>query len=47
MAMEMLATTLGLPNDPSLTWNQREDNGNFQKQFTTHKISYNLHKEIR
>ena len=25
MAMEMLATTLGLPNDPSLTWNQREE----------------------
>jgi arginine decarboxylase len=25
MAMEMLATTLGLPNDPSLTWDQREE----------------------
>jgi arginine decarboxylase len=25
MAMEMLATTLGLPNDPTLTWNQREE----------------------
>src|ERR1051325_2502186 len=25
MAMEMLATTMGLPNDPSLTWNQREE----------------------
>ena len=25
MAMEMLATTLGLPNDPSLTWNQRKE----------------------
>jgi arginine decarboxylase len=25
MAMEMLASTLGLPNDPSLTWNQREE----------------------
>jgi arginine decarboxylase len=25
MAMEMLATTLGLPNDASLTWNQREE----------------------
>jgi arginine decarboxylase len=25
MAMEMLATTLGLPNDPSLAWNQREE----------------------
>src|ERR1043165_8928381 len=25
MAMEMLATTLGLPNNPSLTWNQREE----------------------
>ena len=25
MAMEMLATTLGLSNDPSLTWNQREE----------------------
>jgi arginine decarboxylase len=25
MAMEMLATTLGLANDPSLTWNQREE----------------------
>jgi arginine decarboxylase len=25
MAMEMLATTLGLPNDPSLTWNQQEE----------------------
>jgi arginine decarboxylase len=25
MSMEMLATTLGLPNDPSLTWNQKEE----------------------
>lgn len=25
MAMEMLATTVGLPNDPSLTWDQREE----------------------
>jgi arginine decarboxylase len=25
MAMEMLATTIGLPNDPTLTWDQRED----------------------
>jgi arginine decarboxylase len=25
MAMEMLATTLGLPNDPSLTWNEKEE----------------------
>lgn len=25
MAMEMLATTLGLPDDPSLTWDQREE----------------------
>lgn len=25
MAMEMLATTLGLPNDPGLTWDQREE----------------------
>jgi arginine decarboxylase len=25
MAMEMLATTLGLPNDPTLTWDQREE----------------------
>src|SRR5678816_2003000 len=25
MAMEMLATTLGLPNDPILTWDQREE----------------------
>jgi arginine decarboxylase len=25
MAMEMLATTLGLPNDPSLAWDQREE----------------------
>jgi arginine decarboxylase len=25
MAMEMLATTLGLPNDPSLTWDQQEE----------------------
>src|SRR6478672_10057416 len=25
MSMEMLATTLGLPNDSSLTWNQREE----------------------
>ncbi|AIF84191.1 arginine decarboxylase [Candidatus Nitrososphaera evergladensis SR1] len=25
MAMEMLATTLGLPNDPSLTWDQKEE----------------------
>lgn len=25
MAMEMLATTLGLSNDPSLTWDQREE----------------------
>jgi arginine decarboxylase len=25
MAMEMLATTLGLLNDPSLTWNQQEE----------------------
>ncbi|AFU60008.1 pyruvoyl-dependent arginine decarboxylase [Candidatus Nitrososphaera gargensis Ga9.2] len=25
MAMEMLATTFGLPNDPSLTWNEREE----------------------
>ena len=25
MAMEMLATTLNLPNDPTLTWDQREE----------------------
>jgi arginine decarboxylase len=25
MAMEMLATTLGLPNDPTLTWDQRKE----------------------
>lgn len=25
MAMEMLSTTLGLPDDPSLAWNQREE----------------------
>lgn len=25
MAMEMLATTPGLLNDPSLTWNQQEE----------------------
>jgi arginine decarboxylase len=25
MAMEMLATTLGLPNDSSLTWNEKEE----------------------
>lgn len=25
MAMEMLATTLGLPNEPSLTWNEKEE----------------------
>ena len=25
LAMEMLATTLGLPNDPTLTWDQREE----------------------
>ncbi len=25
MAMEMLATTLGLANDPSLTWDQKEE----------------------
>jgi arginine decarboxylase len=25
MAIEMLATTLGLTNDPSLTWNQQEE----------------------
>ena len=23
--MEMLATTLGLPNDPSLAWNEKEE----------------------
>src|ERR671936_331040 len=25
MAMEMLATTLGLPNDPTLTWDEKEE----------------------
>jgi arginine decarboxylase len=25
MAMEMLATILGLPNDPSLTWSEKEE----------------------
>lgn len=25
MAMEMLASTLGLPNDPSLAWNEKEE----------------------
>ena len=25
IAMEMLATTLGLPNDPSLAWNEKEE----------------------
>ncbi|MGI0038024.1 MAG: pyruvoyl-dependent arginine decarboxylase [Nitrososphaera sp.] len=25
MAMEMLATILGLPNDPSLSWNEKEE----------------------
>ena len=25
MAMEMLATIMGLPNDPSLTWDDKEE----------------------
>jgi arginine decarboxylase len=25
MAMEMLATTISLPDDPNLTWDQREE----------------------
>jgi arginine decarboxylase len=25
MAMEMLATIMGLPNDSSLTWNEKEE----------------------
>ena len=25
MAMEMLATTMGLPNDPSLKWDEKEE----------------------
>ena len=25
MAMEMLATTIGLPADPTLTWDQKEE----------------------
>jgi arginine decarboxylase len=25
VAMDMLATTLGMPNDPTLTWNEKEE----------------------
>ncbi len=40
MAMEMLATTLGLPNDPSLTWNQREEQWKLSgKIYKTHNIT--------
>ena len=40
MAMEMLATTLGLPNDPSLNWNQREEQWKLSgKIYTTQNIT--------
>ena len=32
MAMEMLATTLNLPNDPTLTWDQREEQWSFSEK---------------
>ena len=47
MAMDMLATILGLPNDSSLTWDQREEQWRLSEKFTKHKISHNLQKGIR
>jgi arginine decarboxylase len=40
MAMEMLATTLGLPNDPTLTWDQREEQWKLSERiYKTHNIT--------
>ena len=47
MAMEMLATTLNLPNDPTLTWDQREEQWSFSEKFTKRKILPNQQKGIR
>ena len=47
MSMEMLATTLGLPNDPSLTWNQKEEQWKLSGKIYKLKISHNLQREIK
>lgn len=40
MAMEMLATTLNLPNDPTLTWDQREEQWKLsEKIYKTHNFT--------
>jgi len=40
MAMEMLATILGLPNDPTLTWDQREEQWKLSERiYKTHNIT--------
>jgi arginine decarboxylase len=39
VAMEMLATTIGLPDDPSLTWDQKEEQWKLSgKIYKTHKF---------
>jgi arginine decarboxylase len=40
MAMEMLAATLGLPNDPTLIWDQREEQWKLSGRiYKTHNIT--------
>ena len=44
MAMEMLATVMGLPDDPTLLGTRGRNNGDFRERFTRHRILHNLHK---
>ena len=39
MAMEMLATTMGLPNDDSLHGMKNRNNGDFLEKYTRHKLT--------
>ncbi len=47
MAMEMLATTLGLPDDPSLAWDQREEQWKLPARSTKRKTIHNRRKETK
>ena len=47
LAMEMLATTIGLPSDPTLAWDKKRSNGDFQEKYSKHKILHNLQRVIK
>jgi hypothetical protein len=47
MSMEMLDATLGLPNDPTLIWDQREEQWKLSGKIYKLKILRNQQKEIK